>query len=97
MKEIERAKTTQWFQVIRYNWWRPDGKDIEPEHVEMLTEAAENIINYSDRDNGHLHQYLGLDDNSEAIIKYEGGWEISYCPASDDLSDFEWENQDETI
>ena len=93
MKEIERTKTTQWYQVIRYNWWRPDGKDIELEHVETLVEAAEQIICDSDRNNGHLFEKLYMDDD---FIKYVGGWETSYYPASDDLSDFEWENQDET-
>ena len=70
MKEIERTKTTQWYQVIRYNWWRPDGKDIEPEHVETLVEAAEQIICDSDRDNGYLVEKLYMDDD---FIKYVGG------------------------
>lgn len=79
MKEIKRAKMQICYRIIRYQWRRPDGKDIVPEHIDDLVDMAEDDIFKKigmGCNNGMLHETLCLFDNiSEAVVEYEGQWE----------------------
>jgi len=66
MRLIERRT------LISYQWWRPDGGAINPAHVQMLEEDAEERIAVMRGDGfteGELHSACGPEE-----IPYTGYW-----------------------
>ena len=75
MKQLERS------YGITYRWWRDDGQDIEPEHVQALEESADSRIaemlgeGYSC---GELQDNIRMtDDDPDDGVEYSGWWKIN--------------------
>ncbi len=80
MKQLELTET------VSFRWWRPDGKDIIPEHVEPLKEHARAHIQEMHRDGyimGVLEANMCLDED-EPWVEYKGSWTVGSAPMSKD-------------
>jgi hypothetical protein len=67
---------------IVYRWWRDDDKEIRPEHVEALEEAAEERIFEKLAEgyrSGILSDHIRFDDEDpEDGQEYSGWFEINF-------------------
>ncbi len=72
MKQLEATRTQT------YNWWRNDGEDIQPNHVEALKEEAEHRIASMTPQgftSGELNSSIRIsDEDGDDGVEYRGWW-----------------------
>ena len=73
MLQIKREKT------ISYRWWRSDGEDVDPAHVEALVESADDRIAQMMKEgfvSGELCDNICSETDNEDGVEYSGWWEV---------------------
>lgn len=65
-------------------WWRSDGRDVAPEHVEPLTDHAQEHINAMLQEGytaGQLYECVSVPGDDPALgVEYVGWWDTATKP-----------------